>query len=184
MTDLAEERKMIQEEESRFKFAVSESWNQKIGKAINFINKRQHSEKQFFLNGYYNSLVVPYLGIDGLVVFNFNAEIINAYAWILGVGAGGTTELDIKKATAPGGAFASIFATTPKFTSAASAYSWCGIGDVVAGATAPVWASVNADGHYEVDAGDALRFDLVSAMTGTTTAGPRSCGINIHYRPR
>jgi hypothetical protein len=184
MTDLVEERKNIQLEESRFKFAVSESWNQKIGKAINFINKRQHSEKQFFLNGYYNILTVPYLGVDGLVVFNFDAEIINAYAWILQIGTGGTTELDIKKATAPGSAFSSIFSTTPKFTSAAANYSWVGVGDVVTGATAPVMSPLNANGYLSVDAGDALRFDLISAMTGTTTAGPRSCGVNLHYRPR
>lgn len=184
MTDLSEERLMIQLEESRFKFAVSESWNQKIGKAINFVNKRQHSEKQFFLNGYYNTLTLPYLGVDGLVVFNFNAEIINAYAWVLGIGSGGTTELDIKKATDPGGAFASIFSTTPKFNSAASAYSWVGVGDTVVGATAPVMSPLNSDGYLSVNAGDALRFDIIQAMTGTTTAGPRSCGVNLHYRPR
>lgn len=184
MTLIPGSRQLIHVEGTQFRGAVSEELIQRIAKLANFISLYQHSEKQFFLNGYYNALTVPYLGIDGLTVMEFNAEIINAWAFNLEAGAGGTTELDIKRATTPGGAFTSIFSTTPKFTNAAGDNAWIGVGETLAGATAPVMSPLNSDGYLEVNAGDALRFDLISAQTGATSAGPRSCGILLHYRPR
>jgi hypothetical protein len=110
------------------------------------------------------------------VFFEYNAEIINVWAYRVVAGSAGTTEMDIKRATASGGAFTSIFSTTPKFTSAAAAYSFVdadGTQAAGAGVTAPVLSTTN------VDAGDALRFDLVSAETAA-----ENCGIVVHYRPR
>lgn len=174
MTDLASARKMIQQEETIFRYGVSESFAQKLGAAVNFINTRQYSEKQFFANGTYGRVAMPQTGIDGLTVFEFAAEIIGVWAFRLTAGSGGTTELDIKRATAPGGAFTSIFSTTPKFTPTAGNNAWIGLGETLSGATAPVLASAN------VDAGDALRFDIIQDETGD----PRNCGVLIHYRPR
>jgi len=180
MTDIPVSRTNIQIEGSQFRSAVSEFLIQSVGAGINFINNRQHSEKQFFLNGRYGSLPTPFLGVDGLTVWEFDAEIINIWMFILEAGSGGTTELDLKIATTPGGAFTSIFSTTPKATSATSNFSWIGIGDTVTGMTAPVFSTVNANGYYEVNAGDALRFDILSNQSGT----PRSTGLLCHYRPR
>lgn len=174
MTDLTAERKMIQQEETIFRYGISESFAQKLGASVNFINERQHSEKQFFANGTFSRVADPKLGVDGLTIFEFDAEIIGVWAFQLTAGSGGTTELDIKKATTPGGAFSSIFSTTPKFTSSAGNNAWIGLGDSLSGATAPVLSSAN------VNAGDAIRFDIVTSQTGS----PSNCGILIHYRPR
>lgn len=174
MTDITPARANLQVEETDFNSAVSEALLQKMGGSVNFINDRQHSEKQFFLNGKYNQATLPLLASDGLVVFNFNATIINAYMFVLISGSGGVTELDIKRTTSSGGAFSSIFSTTPKISSSAGDFAYVGIGGSGSGLTAPVLSVT------DVDAGDALRMDLISAQTGDV----RSTGLIIHYRPR
>lgn len=166
---------MIQIEESRFKFSVSEFVVQKIGKSINFINKRQHSEKQFFINGNPSQITLPFLGIDGLAFMQYDAEIIDAWMFAQVAGSGGTFELDIKRASTPGGAFTSIFSTTPKIQAAAGNNVWIHLGSIVGSTTAPILAS------SDVDAGDALRCDVIQAQSGTTFTGG---GIVLHYRPR
>lgn len=167
-------RKYIFQEEVKYKAGISEITATKIGSAINFINEKQHSEKQFFINGAYGNLT-PKLGVDGLVIFEFDAEIFNVYMFNNGVGSSGTTELDLKKSANPGDAFASIFSTTPKVTSAAAAYARIGVGGVLTGCTAPIFVGgVSA----QVTAGTALRFDLISAMPGAVTTG-----LLVHYRP-
>lgn len=179
MTDIAGERAIIQQEEVRYRAAVSEATGTKIGKSVNFINFYQHSEKQFFANGTYgNAPTFPQTYVDGLIVFNFNAEIINVWAFSSTPGSGGTTELDIKRSTAPGNAFTSIFSTTPKFTSAHSVNGvWvdsAGFQPAVTGVTAPVLLTTS------VDQGDALRLDIITSMTGV----PSNAGITVIYRPR
>lgn len=174
MADLTGERKNLQIEETRFRGAVSESLLQKTGKSINFINNYQYDSKRFPINGPYSIMSsYPVLGVDGLVPVEYNIEIINIWAYNLTAGASGTTELDIKKATTPGGAFTSIFSTTPKFTSTAVSNAWIKVGGSLAGATAPVLSSTS------LSAGDMLRCDLVSAMPGA-----ENCGLIIHFRPR
>lgn len=172
------ERLLIYAEGAQFRSAVSEELIQRQGAVSNFISLYQYNDKQFFANGRYGIMSsYPQLGVDGLVFMNFNAEIINAWVWNLVAGTGGTTELDIKRATTPGGAFTSIFSTTPKITSSAAANVWADWqGTVVAptGVTAPVVTTVN------LNAGDALRLDIITAMTGT----PENTGILINFRPR
>lgn len=163
---------------AQFLGAVSEELIQRQGGVSNFISLYQYTEKQFFANGRYGIMSsYPQTGVDGLVFFEFNIEIINAWAFNLVPGTGGTTELDIKRATTPGGTFTSIFSTTPKFTSSAPAYSWADWQGKVtppAGVTAPVVSTAN------LNAGDALRLDILTAMTGN----PENTGILITYRPR
>lgn len=174
MADVTPLRRTPQVEEFAYKEAVSEAVLIKMAQSVAFINAYQHSEKQFFLNGKYNSVSAPQYAVDGLVVFEYDAEILNAYMFHHIGGSDGTTTLDIKRATSPGGAFSSIFSTTPKITSSASDYVWIGVGDSVSGCTAPVLSVT------EVSAGDALRVDLLAAQTGDV----ENCGIIIHYRPR
>lgn len=131
----------------------------------------------FELNGNYGSLTVPSNQLDGLRFFNFNATILNAWAWIKSPGGSGTTTLDIKYASAPGGSFASIFSTKPSFTSAAASSSYVDSAGVVSpptGVTAGVLSTTT------VAAGGALRFDLIAAMA----ANPDSCGITVIYKQR
>lgn len=179
MADVLEERKMIQNEETRNPAVAGESVMQRIAAAINFINKRQHMEKQFFANGSYGIMAAyPQIAVDGLVFFEFDAEIINVWAFNVVGGNSGTTELDIKITKDGGSSFDSIFTTTPKFTSSASNFSYVdAIGKQSAGSgvTAPV---LDVD-MVNVNAGDAIRLDIIQAMLDA-----QNCGIIIHYRPR
>jgi len=170
-------RNTIYYEGSQFRNAVSEDLIQRLGSSINFINAYQYTEKQFFLNGPYSNLPsYPQTFSDGLVFFQYDAEIIDVWAFSITPGSSGTTEIDVLRATTSGGSFTSIFSTTPKFTSASASGVWtdsAGITPVQTGVTRPVLATVN------VNQGDALRVDLVSAMQGAYNTG-----IVIHYRPR
>lgn len=174
MADLSDLKQNIQIEETRFRFAVSESWAQKIGRAINFINNRHHAVKRWDINGIYSAISLPYAGLDGYDICWKDLEIVDIFMWLQTAGSGGTTEIDIKKATTPGGAFASIFSTTPKISSSAGSGTWVRIGGSGTGLVAPVLASSN------LNAGDVLRCDLVQAQTGS----PNGCGIVLLHRPR
>lgn len=175
MSDLAGARKIIQVEETQFQFAVSESFAQKMGQAMNFLSMYQHSEKQFFINGNFSRVALPFVGIDGLTFFQFDAFIIDVWMFVQNAGSGGTTELDLRLATSSGGAFSTIFSTTPKITSAAGDYAFIHVGSAVANTTAPVLSTTN------VTAGSALRCHIIDAQTGTAVNG---AGIVVHYRPR
>lgn len=177
MTDIVSLRRQIQLEGAQFRSAVSEALAQEIGGAINFINTKQHSEKQFFANGRYARVAAPQTAVDGSIFFEFNATIINVWAFNQVPGSGGTTELDVKRITTPGGSRTSIFSTTPKFTSASAANSWVdALGKQApgTGVTAPVLSLT------DVNEGDSLEFDFITKMTGS----PENCGLVVHYRPR
>jgi len=156
--------------------SVSENTWRKIAGMINFIGHRTHQEKNFYLNGPYWVVSTPNTGVDGLAVFEFDAEIFNVWVYNLTAGTTGTTELDIKLKPKSSGSFTSIFYTTPKVTSAAPDNTFFEIGDSLTGVTAPVLAG---GVPKSVNRGDALRIDLISAMHGA-----KSCGVIIHYRPR
>lgn len=174
MSDLSDERALIQVEETQFRYAISESLLQKVGKSINFILNRNHQEKQFFINGNTAVITTPATNIDGLTFFQYDATILDAWMFVQTAGSGGTTELDIKYASSSGGAFSSIFSTTPKIQSGAGSGVWVHVGSAIASTTAPVLSTTN------VVAGGALRLDIISSQTGT----PNGCGVVIHYRPR
>lgn len=177
-TPIAPSRNSIYIEGAQFRSAISEDLVQRVGSSINFINDYQHSEKQFFINGLYGTATTPVLGVDGLAVFEFDAYIIDAWMFNITAGSAGTTEIDLKIATTSGGAFTSIFSTTPKITSAAGNNAWVGAptgGPYTppSGTTQPVFATRN------ISAYTAIRCDLLQKQT----AG-QNCGIIIHYRPR
>ena len=174
MADLPAIRRNPQVEESRFKFAVSESMIQKMGSSIVFINDRQHSEKQFFANGKYNISGAPQTYVDGFTFFQFDAEIIDVWAFVQQAGSSGVTEIDIKRATTPGGPWNTIFTVTPSFNFAAGSDVWVHVGSIIPNTTAPQL------GTTQVNAGDALRLDLLQVQGGSVI----TCGAVIHYRPR
>lgn len=176
---------------TQFRSAVSEFLIQSLGESINFINYFQHSEKQFFINGPYGTVVTsfPVAAVDGLVVWNFNAQLISAWMFNIVAGSSGTTELDIKVATSSGGSFSSIFTTTPKIQSTAGNNAWVGNPTQIsvggsytppsytapAHTTAPVF---NTSITNSIAAYSAMRLDLISAQSGA-----ENTGILLHYRP-
>jgi hypothetical protein len=174
MAEVTAARKMIQIEETQTRGALSESLAQKLGAMGNFINLYQHSEKQFFINGDTAYVTLPFLAVDGFTFFQYNATIIDVWMYVQTNGASGTLELDLKRATTPGGAFSSIFTTTPKIQAAAGNNIWIHVGSAVANTTAPVLSVT------DVNAGDAIRCDIIQSPA----AGMTGCGIIIHYRPR
>lgn len=167
-------RTLITYEEVQFRAAVAESTWQKIGGLQNFLAEKEYQEKPFYINGPYNIVATPQTFIDGMTFFQFDATILDAWMFVELNGSGGTTEIDIKYATTPGGSFSSIFSTTPKITSAAGGGVWIHVGSSVSGTTAPVLSTTS------MDAGWALRCDLLQAQTGTVSG----CGMLITYQPR
>lgn len=174
MSQITPARNIIQNEETQYRAAVSEATLSRIGSTSNFISLYQHDKRDFYLNGFYGGVFTPYLGVDGLVVFEFPVELINVYIFSEISGTSGITELDVKWKPFTSGSYQSIFSTSPQALPAAASFDACGIGDVKAGFVAPVLSKVN------FDAKDILRLDLITAMQG----GARGTGIIIHYRPR
>lgn len=171
-------RKFIVGLEVKNAASVSEATWRKIAGMINFIGHRAHQEKNFMINGNYGMLqgLYPINAIDGLAFFEFDAEIINVWVYNIVAGTAGITELDLKVKPKLSGAFTSIFSTTPKIGSTAPANVFFEVGDVATGITAPV---LNGGVPFNVNRGDAIRLDLISAMVSA-----EHCGIVIHFRPR
>lgn len=174
---IADARKYIDELEVKYRSSVSESTWFKIGGVINFILNRNHQEKQFFLNGNYGLLPAPIYKLDGMTIFNFDAEIFNVYMFNIKAGISGTTELDIRIKPQASGAFTSIFSTRPSINYQAGDDKWVGIGDTVTNCVAPVLTS--GASPLQVNKGDGLVIDLIQSQ-----ARGENCGILIHYRPR
>ena len=115
------------------------------------------------------------LGVDGVFVFPYDAEIINAIAYVETPGSGGTMQLDLKVSPASSpGLYTSIFSTQPQISSSAIAGARCGVGDSVAGCTAPVLTSTTVP----VSAKDGIKMDVTPMQSGFIA----NCGIVIFYR--
>lgn len=168
-------KKFISVQEVKYAAGVSSNSFKKIAGMINFIGHRTHEKKDFFLNGGY-SVFVGQTGIDGICIFEFDAEIFAVYIFNHVAGIGGTTEIDVKKQSVSGGAYNTIFSTTPKIDAAAGNYVRIKTGEVIADMVAPVLITT----PFEVDEGESLRVDLIQSQTGE----PENCGIILHYRPR
>lgn len=172
-------RKFIVGLEIKNAASVSEATWRKIAGMINFIGHRTHQEKTFPVNGNYSLLPLasyPIEAIDGLVFFEFDAEIFNVWVYNIKAGTSGITELDLKVKPKGSGSFTSIFSTTPKIAPSAGDEAWFEIGDVATGITAPV---LNGGTPFNVNRGDAIRLDLIQGM-----AAGEHCGVVIHFRPR
>lgn len=160
--------------------AVAQSTWRKIGGMINFLGHRVHLAKNFPVNGNYGMLqgLYPINAIDGYQFFEFDAEIFNVWVYGIKGGVSGITELDVKVKPKGSGSFTSIFTTTPKIGPTAGDEVWFEKGDTGTGITAPV-LNDGGSGVVNVDAGDAIRLDLISAMTEAEHAG-----VVVHFRPR
>ena len=192
MAIVTPQKVLIQQPGAQYRAAVSEDLIQRLAGLQNFIGLFQHSEKQFFVNGPYSIMATyPQNAVDGLVVFEFNATIIDVWMFNITAGTSGTTELDLKLASSSGGAFSSIFSTTPKIASSAGNNAWVGNPSiwtsgvpVVDGTySAPTGCTkpqlVGGGQTYNVNARSAMKLDLISAQ-----AGGENCGLIVHYVPR
>lgn len=175
MSNLVEARSDIQLEETQFRYGVSESMAQKMGQSINFINRRQYDEKTWVINGAPSLIVTPAFRFDGYTMVEFDADIVDVFAYVQVAGTSGTVEFDIKKASSPGGAWTSIFSTTPKISYSSGDDAWVYVGSTLSGSTAPILSVTNMNAH------DVLRLDILQTQGGISFNG---CGVTVFYRPR
>ena len=179
MADIADFRRNVQIEETRYKAAVSESSAQKIGAAVNFINNRQFDTHSFLINGDY-ALGAGTQGTDGIYICPFNMEIVAIGFFNVEKGTSGTTTFDIHKLSASSVDDGSIFGTKAAIDSTAlnHAFGLKGLIDSIGDfdGTGVFLPTVTTT---EINQGEALRFDLNLAMSGAKNAG-----ITIYFRPR
>lgn len=182
MSEITPARYNIQQEEVKYKSAVSESTFTKIGGSINHINTYQNNIVDYgFLKAispsgtptYNQNFSVP-LVISGIDPFVDACEIYKV-ALIHGTtGSSGTSEIDIEWAAHGSSTWASIFSTTPKVTSTASSNtSW------VTGLSAPTGVTTPVLSKTSFAVGDRLRCKIVTMMAGN----PNEFVIRFHYRP-
>ena len=184
MADVTRLRRNVKVAEVAYGAGVTEStWN-KSGGAINVINDRQTMRDEFGIYRIASTSGSPtYASIGaqtnfgGPFTFPYAAEIIAITCYHGAAGSGGTSELDLKwQPVNSSAAFASIFSTTPKVTSSAAAevyFDSLGNNTTPTGCTAPVLSKST------FAAGDKIRCDVISAMTGT----PNGFMIYVFYRP-
>lgn len=178
MSDVPAVRQNIVTQEVSFRAAVSEGTFQKLSGSVNFLNNFQYDTKPFFINGLYNITGVNESAVDGLYIIppGINIQVIAVAMFNVLAGSGGTTTLDVLKATASGGAFTSIFTTPPAIASTAGSYAYVATGGSGTGLTAPVLSST----PYNMSAGNAFRIDFLGKQTGS----PQNCGLILYYQPR
>jgi hypothetical protein len=132
------------------------------------------AEHSWELNGIYSNLTYPLLNIDSVFFAPYDVTILSVWIYSGTAGSGGTTEFDLQVASS-GGPFATILSTTGKITSAAASGVWTDSGAVIGaqtGVTKPVISTST------ITAGQAIRWDLISSMTGS----PEDARIRIFYK--
>jgi hypothetical protein len=172
MSNLPPSRIEVQTGQVQTRRPASELLVQAISGTANHYLERSREPYKFNVNGIYSGQINA-LGVDGLYVFDFDITITNVVLFSNVPGAGAITELDLKVGTS-GGAYTSIFSTTPKAAPAHGLYAYVGVGGTETGLTAPVLSTT------DIDAGQAIRFDIISSMTGN----PRDCGLLMYYFKR
>ena len=176
MADLASSYEgHIQIEETQFTAAASEYTMTRLGKNQNYILDYHIFEHAFKMNktifGFAGGV-----GVDGIFVFPYDAEIVDAILYLETPGGGGDLTLDVQTSLFPSGAWTSIFSTQPSINAAAAAFSTVGVGDSVPFTTAPVLVS----SPLIVSTKTRMRMSVPSMQSGA----PANAGILIKYRPR
>jgi hypothetical protein len=181
MSNLVEARQDIELEEARFRGGVSEAFATKIGQSLNFVNRRQYDKHSWNLNGPYKTGQGS-TGVDGIFTFLFDAEIVGFYYFSGNViSPSGYTEVDLHwYDVATGADQGTIFSTKPRVDSTAANNSYT-VRDVLNSTTLknPTGHTLAVLNKTQFDAGDALRLDLDSAMSGAN-----NFQFSIFFRPR
>ncbi|MBT8187843.1 MAG: hypothetical protein KJO73_09145 [Croceitalea sp.] len=171
-------RELLFEEETSRNNGVSESLAKKFAGISNFISLNQLIRDDFKANGSYR-LGVGSVGIDGLLIFPNNVEIVYIAMSNQRSGLIGTTIFDINWLSAPGVDEGSIFTTLPSidFNSVDDTYILTDVLNVVdiVTATGAVNPRVNKTSFLQ---GEAIRCSLTSGMSAGEDAQ-----INVFYRP-
>lgn len=183
MSDVTERRTNIQNEEIKYKAAVSEYTWRKIAAAINFINNKQYRVFEFgFLKAIsavgtptYRVFTAPMV-ISDVEPFPSDSEIVGIALQHGSSGSSGTTELDIEWTSDNGSSWASIFSTTPKVASTAPSDAQF---DTFGNATTPTGCTVPVLSKTTFAAGDILRCKALGLQAGN----PNGFLIRIYYRP-
>jgi hypothetical protein len=167
-------------EDINYNAANSEGTAGKMAGIMQFIKETYLLRFEFGAQGPYSSIVTfPVLGHGMSEPFPFDAFIHNV--WVISnlKGTSGTTEVDIKLKSLGGSTWTSIFSITPKFLSTSHDEDMIdALGKVTTvpiGVTRPVLTGT----PFNVNAGDRLRFDLISAMIGAS-----DLSVKVDYRPR
>ena len=179
MADISPARIIIQQEEAKYRAAVSEALMSRVGAVTNFISMRQYDSRGFFLNGPY-SIVGTQTGVDGTWVVLYDVTLIGCAMFNLVAGSSGTTTLDVRRWTATNTGGSSIFSQKPSLASSTGNYAYVARNfdsgtniEYPAGATLPL-LSVS-----DLDAGDMLTLNK-----DATQVGGQNCGLILFYRPR
>jgi len=174
MANIPGARLFVDENDTKYKASVSEATLYKVGATNNFIIERQNNSREFVINGDYGGIATPNIGVDGIIRYAYNWEIVDIYIFNgESVTGSGVTSLDVKWKPFSSGSYASIFSTIPSFDTTSATFETCGIGQIKTGFTAPVLQKTQFDAY------DQLRIDLLSAITAGV-----GCGIGITWRAR
>lgn len=176
MTDISDRKYIIQQEETKFDAAVSESVYTRVGAVTNFLANREVTQADFNLNGKYNIVPTPHIAADGFITYPFDFEIISVMFFTGDeVGSSGTTEVDLTWRPETGGAFQSIFSTTPKITGSAAALRYVrNGGPSVSGMVNPVLSKTTFNAY------DYIKLDVLQTRSGSV----EGLFVKIFVRPR
>ena len=182
MAEITAAKNNIQQEEVQYKAAISEATFTKIGGSINHINTYQNNYFEFgLLRGVSSSGSPTYnvgLSLPAVIsdaeTFPDAAEIYKITVTHGTIGSSSTSELDIQWAAFGSASWASIFSTTPKVTTTATADN-----AYVTGLATPTGYTAPVLSKSTFAAGDKLRCRLVSSMGGS----PNGFLIRLYFRP-
>ena len=178
MAEVAPDRSNLLVEETQFRGAVSEALLQKTAASINFINGFQHNFHTFHLNGPYLKFTAPFPGVDGIFPCLFNMEVVGVSYYNGVSGSSGNTIVDIHRISSSGADNGTIFSTRPQISDSAASESFTVIDLVTPQSFVPAGHTAAVFNQTTFNAGDALRLDLDSAMSGG-----QNFQLGLFYRP-
>lgn len=177
MTNLVEQRADIQLEETQFEAGVSEGTWTKLGKSVNFINRRHFERHSWNLNGSY--FVALGSGKDGLFVLPFDMEITGLSMSNVVNGSSGTTTIDIHWFDAPASDQGTIFSVKPSISSSAGNNAFLARNLVDGNTQTGTGLTLPTFSKTQFNQFDALRLDLDTAMNDA-----QDLNVTIFFRPR
>lgn len=174
MTDIADARNFIQEEETRFRAPTSESMFTRVGAANNFIMNRMRSTYMYEFAGPYRPLNG---GEGGSLTGTRDFEIVGLGVYLRNSGASGSTVLDlhlVNNDTDQGSQWSTKL-TLPSNGGIVTAF----VDYVTATSQSTAGVTLPAFTTRDFSAFDVLRIDVDS-----NAVGANDLIINIEYRPR
>lgn len=179
MTDVTEDRQIIQEEEVAFRAGVSEGTFTRMGGSINHIMKRQFDTHRWQLNQNYETLS-SFSGPDGIFQFLWDVEVVGFGYYNGSTGISGTTTLDIHKLSSGGTDDGTIFSVKPAVDSTATSGSYTLYRQTDSTTISnPTGHTLAVLSSTTFDSGEALRLDIDAAMNGG-----QNFMFSLMYRPR